>query len=527
MNNYRDNYYGSILDPLHGDIKLSEIEKWIISQPIFTRLRKVKQNTFLYYVFPSANHTRFEHSIGVMHLAGKIFDSCKENYATGKKKKEKYSIKGESSFFDLNELEEQREIIYYQELRLAALLHDIGHGPLSHLFDEFAISKNDFLRLVKDSPALKNYHQGFEKLITANNNKVEHEIISCTFIFLIIEELKKESFFDVNKFSSSCKNIVDSISAERIVKLIEPDFQDLENFIDSKENNYTLFFSRIISAFPIDADRMDYLLRDSYFSGVTYGIYDINRIFSSFMASANNKNISLTYKESGLDSMLRFIQSRSHLYNQVYFHKTNRAANTMLSYASRSSRTDKVKLLNDFENINQLRDFYIKNSDDFFLDVTIKEKIIKNDIENDALDELLKRKLFKRVYQVKIVLTDDQLSESNIDEIKEIKEQIDKKLNTLIDINSIYAASDLYQNNTFKESDKKSVLIAIKNNKKYQFEEKWESVNKEFSIMNMNIIMLRIYIRRTFRNSTDYEEKRDLILKTVINETSKLEKYTK
>ncbi len=74
-----DNYYGSILDPLHGDIKLSEIEKWCIAQPLFSRLRKVKQNTFLYYVFPSANLTRFEHSIGVMHIAGKIFESCKEN----------------------------------------------------------------------------------------------------------------------------------------------------------------------------------------------------------------------------------------------------------------------------------------------------------------------------------------------------------------------------------------------------------------------------------------------------------------
>ena len=76
MTNYRDNYYGSILDPLHGDIKLSEIEKWCIAQPIFSRLRNVRQNTFLYYVFPSANHTRFEHSIGVMHVAGKIFDVC-------------------------------------------------------------------------------------------------------------------------------------------------------------------------------------------------------------------------------------------------------------------------------------------------------------------------------------------------------------------------------------------------------------------------------------------------------------------
>ena len=113
MASIKDNYYGSILDPLHGDIKLSEIEKWCIYQPIFSRLRKVKQNTFLYYVFPSANHTRFEHSIGVMHLAGKVFDACKENYATGEKKLEKYHYGRPTTFFDLSLLGEKEEV-YYQ-----------------------------------------------------------------------------------------------------------------------------------------------------------------------------------------------------------------------------------------------------------------------------------------------------------------------------------------------------------------------------------------------------------------------------
>lgn len=520
---YRDNYYGSILDPLHGDIKLSEIEKWIISQPLFNRLRKVKQNTFLYYVFPSANHTRFEHSIGVMHLAGKIFDSCKENYATGQKKKEKYFIKGESSFFNLNLLH-NLESLYYQELRLAALLHDIGHGPLSHLFDEFAISKDSFLFIIKDSIILKKYYDGFKKLIESNKNKVEHEAISCAFIFLMIDELKKENIHDPNKFSQSVQSLISKISAERIVKLIEPTFIQLEDFKDSDNNNYTLFFSHIISAFPIDADRMDYLLRDSYFSGVTYGIYDINRIFSSFMATADNKNVYLTYKESGLDSMLRFIQSRSHLYNQVYFHKTNRAANTMLAYSSRSIKKSNFKLLNKSKDLKDLKDFYIKNSDELFLNYRIRKDVTKNDTEKEVLDELLNRKLFKRVYQVKIVLTENNLNDTNIEEIKLIKDKIDEKLNTLCS-NSIYAASDLYQNNTFKESDKKSIKIAMKKDIKYEFKEKWKNVNKEFSIMNMNVIMVRIYIRRTFQNSIDYEKKRKLILKTVLEETLKLESY--
>lgn len=523
-NNYRDNYYGSILDPLHGDIKLSEIEKWIIHQPIFSRLRKVKQNTFLYYVFPSANHTRFEHSIGVMHLAGKIFDSCKENFATGQKKKEKYSIKGESSFFNLNNLEE-REEIYYQELRLAALLHDIGHGPLSHLFDKFAISKKSFLKIVNDSPVLKQYYSGFEKLIFSNKDKVEHEIISCAFVFQLIDELKKENIENVNKFSDSIKPHIESLSAERIVKLIEPDFENLEEFTDSEENNYTTLFSRIITAFPIDADRMDYLLRDSYFSGVTYGIYDINRIFTSFMATKIDSKIILAYKESGLDSMLRFIQSRSHLYNQVYFHKTNRSANTMLSYASQLKKQDKSKLLDDHQDLKTLRNFYIENSDEVFLNKTIRKKVIKNQIEKEVLDELLSRKLFKRVFQIKIILTNDKFSE--FDQIKSIKDSINKKLENLISSDSIYATTDIYENKTFKDSNLKYIHIAEKNNDTYAFDSKWENVNNEFSIMNMNVVMVRIYLRRTFINSIDFEKKKKTILDLVSTEINELKELSK
>lgn len=519
MDNYRDNYYGSVLDPLHGDIKLSEVEKWIIQQPIFTRLRRVKQNTFLYYVFPSANHTRFEHSIGVMHLAGKIFDSCKENYATGQKKKEKYSIKGETSFYNLNNLEE-REEIYYQELRLAALLHDIGHGPLSHLFDEFAISKDVFLKIVENSSALKQYYKGFEKLIISNKNKVEHEIISCAFVFMLIDELKNENINNVHKFSTSAKLIVDSLSAERIVKLIEPDFENLEEYTDSKKNNYTSFFSRIITAFPIDADRMDYLLRDSYFSGVTYGIYDINRIFASFMATIDKKNkVQLTYKESGLDSMLRFIQSRSHLYNQVYFHKTNRSANSMLAYASKSNKEKGVKLLDNFKDIPSLMSFYIKNSDEVFLNYTIRKHVISNDVEKQVLDELLDRKLFKRVYQAKIILTEDNFE--HFDKINNIKNTINEKLNSLVSEN-IFAITDIYQNKTFKDSELKYILIAEKNNGVYEFDTLWKNVNKEFSLMNMNVVMLRIYIRRTFTSSEDFENKRKKIIDLISNEMEEL-----
>ena len=519
---YRDNYYGSILDPLHGDIKLSEIEKHCISHPLFSRLRYVKQNTFLYYVFPSANHTRFEHSIGVMHLAGKIFDACKENYATGQKKKEKYAIHG-SSFFDLNSLKE-REEVYYQELRIAALLHDVGHGPMSHLFDQFAISKDKFLQKVSIDRVLKQYITPFTELIHENKGKVEHEAISCAFIFLILDELKINAIEDPERFSDSARAMIDKINPERIVSLIEPVFKATISFLDEHENDYSEFFSRIVSAFPIDADRMDYLLRDSYFSGVTYGIYDINRTFASFLSTVNDRKVSLAFKESGLDSMLRFIQSRSHLYNQVYFHKTNRAANTMLTYGTSTNRQQKrFKLLDECKDFTELADFYVNNSDEFFIRTTVKNKVAEVNFEKEVIAELVNRRLFKRVFQAKIVLTDKDAGKQEI--VKNLQDQIDSKLLSL-QAQKIYAVTDKYENKAFKDSDRKVLLIAQKKDSKYIFSKDWKTIGKEFALADITVLMVRIYLRRTFKNSAEYEEMKKSILDTVAMETKALKELT-
>jgi len=522
MADYRDNYYGSILDPLHGDIKLSEIEKWIIAEPLFYRLRRIKQNTFLYYVFPSANHTRFEHSIGVMHTAGKIFDSCKENYATGEKKRTKYAVSQKSSFFDLNNLKEKEEI-YYQELRIAALLHDIGHGPMSHLFDDFSIDKDSFLNIVTSEECLLNYEKGFDKLVT-DHKKVEHESISCAFVFYLIDKLKKACYADPYKFSISAATIINAISAERIVKIIEPTFLELKDLLDNDGNSYTHFFSRIVSAFPIDADRMDYFLRDSYFSGVTYGIYDTNRIFSSFQAMKKGADVHLSFRQSGLDSMLRFIQCRTHLFNQVYFHKTNRAANTMLTYSTSTFKDDNKKLLN-IKSLDKLITFYLENSDEKFVSETVKSEMCINDYEKSVLDDLIRRKLFKRVYENKIVLRGKQ--KELLPKIKDIQKQINSKLKSLID-EKIYAVADQYANETFKDFDKKPIIIATKNSSSigYSSSEDWKSAGKEFELSDMTVSMVRIYIARTFHSPDEYTRIKKIVLEKVSEERLLLEKLS-
>jgi HD superfamily phosphohydrolase len=158
MENYLDSFQGNILDPIHGVIKISEIEKWFIFQKPFNRLKRIKQNTFLYYVFPSANHTRFEHSIGVMHLASEIFEYLCKNYTSYFLKTQKYDVNDPKEFRVLdvkNVLQKSGQLeARYQELRLAALLHDVGHGPMSHKFDDFTITKNELLQIVKSEPAI-------------------------------------------------------------------------------------------------------------------------------------------------------------------------------------------------------------------------------------------------------------------------------------------------------------------------------------------------------------------------------------
>lgn len=522
MTDYRDNYYGSILDPLHGDVKLSEIEKWCLSNPLFSRLRYIKQNTFLYYVFPSANHTRFEHSIGVMHMAGKIFDSCKENFATGDKKRLKYSQQKES-FFNLRRLNDL-EPIYYQELRLAGLLHDLGHGPMSHLFDGFSISANKFLQFVKEEKALKKYLGGFKALI--KSNLIEHEILSCAFIFSLIADLKEVSKKDTKKFSDSAKKLINAISAERIVAMIEPKFQGLDDkLIDEEKNDYTNFFSKIITAFPIDADRMDYLIRDSYFTGVTYGIYDLNRIYSSFQARRDKKKVELVFKESGLDAILRFIQSRTHLYNQVYFHKTNRAVNTMLSYATTSIKNKSKAMLDSCKDFKELREFYLKNSDEVFVKITIKKLL--SGIEEKVLNELISRKLFKRVFDRKIVLIGDKKSiTGKKKKIGAIRDAIRTKLYQLKKKN-IFAEVDLYYNDTFKDANDKNVHLARKSDttREYELVKTWNDVSQEFRSSNMTICVLRIYLRRTFHSSTEYNSFCDTIRGAVKKEIFQLRKF--
>ena len=242
--------YLDIIDPIHDFIRVYEHELSIIDSPIFQRLRRIRQLSGAHLTYPSAQHTRFEHSLGVMHIAGQAGHTLNEQ---GILKPDKIEI-----------------------LRLAGLLHDIGHGPFSHLFEE------------------------------------------------IIQEKKKISHEDFGKELILKSEIGDSLSKNGFDKKLIAKVA----FGDSKFQ----YMNEIISG-VLSADMMDYLLRDGYFTGAEHAKIDHKRITQSL----NVYKKKLALERSALYSFESMMHSRYQMFKAVYFHKTVRAAEVMLLEALRLS----------------------------------------------------------------------------------------------------------------------------------------------------------------------------------------------
>ena len=241
--------YLDIIDPIHDFIRVYDHELEIIDNPIFQRLRRIRQLTGAHLTYPAAQHTRFEHSLGVMHIASQA----------GQALKEKGILKSDD----------------IEILRLAGLLHDIGHGPFSHLFEEIIQQKN-----------------------------ISHEDFGKNLI------LKSEIGDTLSK---------NGYDKKAITKVA---------FGDSKYQ----YLNEIVSG-TLSADMMDYLLRDGYFTGAEHAKIDHKRLTQSL--DVYKKKLAL--EKSALYSFESMMHSRYQMFKAVYFHKTVRAAEVMLLEALRLS----------------------------------------------------------------------------------------------------------------------------------------------------------------------------------------------
>ena len=261
-----------VRDPVHGSIAIYDEEIPVLTAPFFQRLRNIKQLGFSEYSFPGATHTRYLHSIGVMAIATKAFDKIF------------YPYLGQASFQRLRET-----------LRLATLLHDIGHAPLSHSSES-----------VMPSLSSLSLPQRFIKK-TLPDRQATHEDYA-------IKIITDSSF--TNSFGPTIK--VFAIDPNCIADLIigntgHPEYFTIEGI------NYFPLLHQLVSS-EMDCDRMDYLLRDSYFCGVSYGRYDIDWIIDNLSSCLIDKTAYLGLNERAIPTFDDFLLGRFHMFLMVYFH---------------------------------------------------------------------------------------------------------------------------------------------------------------------------------------------------------------
>ncbi|MEP0006826.1 MAG: HD domain-containing protein [Balneola sp.] len=225
-------------DPVHGFITVPKgIILRLIDHPYIQRLRRVRQLGLGYLVFPAAEHSRFSHALGALELAKRVLNNLLEKDTTITKKE-------------------------YEGTLIAILLHDVGHGPLSHTLEH---------TLIKD---------------------FNHEQMSLA----IMKELNKE--FD----------------------------GELDTAIAIFTNQYKKKFLHQLISSQLDLDRLDYLSRDSFFTGVSEGRIGINRILKTMRVHKGN----IVIEKKGIYAIENYIIARRLMYMQVYLHKTVLSADALI-----------------------------------------------------------------------------------------------------------------------------------------------------------------------------------------------------
>lgn len=285
-----------IRDPIHGFVKVSDAEAAIIAHPVFQRLRRIHQLAMAYLVYPGATHTRFSHAIGTLHVAAKLAD------AAG---------------LDDDDV---------QNVRLSALLHDIGHGPFSHVSEDVLAQRNP----------------------DTGRNRGEEEIHEAISIQVIKNVFLRENLITDPQFAA-------------VKELLTGRLSDQTDG-SAKPVPYRTVARDIVSG-PLDADKMDYLLRDTYHCGVQYGVYDIDRLTRAVrtLLDPDSTQSYLAVVEEDVPTVDQFIIAKHHMTIQVYRHKVRRIADAMLARSVLLSLADGNCALQALYSVDLDNEDYVRN----------------------------------------------------------------------------------------------------------------------------------------------------------------------
>ncbi len=399
IGNYKPKKTGkkAIHDPIWGTQIFSPSEIALIDSPLIQKLRYIHQTSCAFYTFPSANHTRFEHSLGTTVVATEMVESLNMKWQNAFNKQEK------------------------QKIRLAAILHDCGHGFFSHISETKYEEDPEIIEL-KDTE-----FAGIEA----------HEILS----YYIVRSGAFKDLFD------EIKRIDKEYESEDGYGLLDgiDEASDIADLILGKGTNKKPYIGKVING-PFDADKIDYIFRDSYFTGLPLSI-DIERLlYALTIGKVKNK---ITGKEenqivielSGINAIEQILFSKLQLYPCLYQHQKVRAADSMvdsfLNYMS-----DNLDDIRKFEKEGQFvlslktpADYLEYNDFDFLNNKLHKIDYLRNKVEN-----FMGRCLPMRAIVISFKTVETPLELYNLfrklhDEIKWLKEQKDirEEIYNLID----------------------------------------------------------------------------------------------
>ena len=247
-------YWGFIKDPIYGYIRLTDVERNVIDTLAVQRLRRIRQLAGAEFVYPAANHTRFEHVLGTMYLAGVVCNSLPVHLSNEEK----------------------------QRVRLAALLHDVGHAPFSHLFEPLLL-----------------------KYMGRNHEDVSQWVIAESALGSVISR----QGFDPKELSGLA--------------------------VGQRAKSDRSFLGQIISS-SFDVDKMDFVVRDSYHTGAGYGFVDVFRLIYTMDVLDGNLAVDVT----ALPTLESLILARLESFKAIYFHRACRAVQMMLLKALEAAKDE-------------------------------------------------------------------------------------------------------------------------------------------------------------------------------------------
>ncbi len=285
-----------IHDAIHGSIKFEGVTLRLLETPEMQRLSGIKQLGLGYLVFPGANHTRLEHSIGVGYVAGRMGEVLglpKEEIAL---------------------------------LRAAGMLHDLGHSPFSHTLEYLLYEKTKLDHMEITTKIIEGKIDLLEGLDIEDRERI-HEILG-------------DYGLDTKQIGKMILGQTEEINLDS--------FNGNASFFGGEKN----YLVNMISG-SLDADQIDYLLRDAHYTGVAHGAIDFPRILHTLKI----KNGELMIDKKGVPALEGMLVARALMYSAVYFHKTNRIGELMLSRAVEEIEMDnwiEIYRYNDSELISLL-----------------------------------------------------------------------------------------------------------------------------------------------------------------------------